>query len=234
MQLPYFFIKEIPASPGIVVLDEENSRHIVQVLRMKDGEQLWLQNGKGLKALAEISDGHKKHCAVVLKEFYSEPAPKRSVTIAISLLKNASRFEWFLEKATEIGVTRIVPLLCARTESQKFRIDRLKGILVSAMLQSQRLWLPEICEPVDFNKFLEEEFSGEKFIAHCMSEEKRNPLENYRSENSVILIGPEGDFTAGEIDIALRKNFVAASLGDHRLRTETAGVVAATLLCRQF
>lgn len=230
MSLPHFFVEDLPAS-GTIVLDEENSRHIVQVLRMKTGEQVRLLNGKGVALIAEIADVHKKHCAVNIGESFTEPAPGKRITVAISLLKNVSRFEWFLEKATEIGVTTIVPLICARTEGHKFRMARMQTILVSAMLQSQRLWLSEISEPVTFRKFALEEKQDTKFIAHCRNGEVRNPIENYHPQHAVIMIGPEGDFTPEEIELAIQNNFQPVSLGAYRLRTETAGIVAATLLC---
>ena len=157
-----------------------------------------------------------------------KPAPN---TIAISLVKNAHRFEWFLEKATEIGISRIIPLLCTRTEKQHFRYDRMKGILVSAMLQSQQAWLPLLDEPVRFNEFLRRDISGQKFIAHC-EEDARNPLalQLQKGQGKLVCIGPEGDFTIDEIYTATSNGFLPVSLGNTRLRTETAGIVAATLL----
>ncbi len=232
MSLPHFFVKDLPQGEESLVLGEENSRYIVQVLRMKDGEKIWLLNGKGMKARAEILEAHKKHCTVSILEFYSEPRPATNITIAISLLKNVSRFEWFLEKATEIGVSKVVPLLCTRTETQKFRADRMQTIIQSAMLQSQRLWLPELSDPVKFEKYLEEKFTGSKFIAHCINEQERNSLAEIQAGDALILIGPEGDFTEQEIAFALQSNYGPVSLGAYRLRTETAGLVAAALLCR--
>ena len=144
--------------------------------------------------------------------------------------KNVSRFEWFLEKATEIGVGEIIPLICERTEKEKFRQDRLQQILISAMLQSQQCHMPLLQEPLAFNKAVNLNFE-QKFIAHC-TDEKKAPLstQSKRSTSSLILIGPEGDFTNIEIELALNKKFVPVSLGENRLRTETAGIVAATLL----
>jgi len=148
-------------------------------------------------------------------------------------LKNSNRFEWFLEKATEIGINEIIPLICERTEKQKFRYDRMKGICTSAMLQSQQVWLPILHEPRPFNHLTIEQFKqSQKFIAHCIEEKKRNlsDLVNDSLPSQIILIGPEGDFTPDEIQLALQNHFIAVSLGETRLRAETAGVVAATIL----
>src|SRR6185295_12899984 len=156
----------------------------------------------------------------------------RNITIAISLLKNTNRFEWFLEKATEIGVSEIIPLICERTEKQKFRYDRMKGICISAILQSQQTWLPILNEPKQFDDIVIQQFDQQqKFIAHCDESSVKKQLSTLQSFNSsIIFIGPEGDFTKDEIKLALENNFVPVSLGETRLRTETAGIVAASLL----
>jgi 16S rRNA (uracil1498-N3)-methyltransferase len=237
MPLPFFYTEPVAAAQNIVVLNEENSKHAVQVLRMQNGEQLKLTDGLGNLYTAEISDAHKKKCTVNILERSFEDAPATKVSIAVSPVKNNSRFEWFLEKATEIGVTEIIPLLCSRTEKQHFRYDRMNGILISALLQSQQVWLPKLHEPVKYEKYLQslENKAGQKFIAHC-EEDQKTSLRDLLSTNqpinqSTILIGPEGDFTKEEIALALRNNFVPVALGDTRLRTETAALVAATLLC---
>jgi 16S rRNA (uracil1498-N3)-methyltransferase len=162
----------------------------------------------------------------------NEEERKRSVAIGISLLKNASRFEWFLEKATEIGVSEIIPLLCERTEKEKFRFDRMQQILISAMLQSQQCWLPVLHQPTEFKNIITQK-NDRKFIAHCIDEEK-TPLTNEQINQStsvLILIGPEGDFTEKEIAVAIENIFQPISLGSTRLRTETAGMFAAVVLC---
>ena len=231
MDLPYFFFDSNIANAN-VELNEETSRHIVQVLRMENGEKLMLANGKGQTFKVEISNAHKKYCRVnVLETFFSEK-PKPQVSIAISLLKNSSRFEWFLEKAVEIGVQKIIPLICKRTEKQHFRFDRMKAITISAMLQSKQSYLAELSEPKKINDFVIEKIEGQKFIAHCEETGDKNKIpDNLNLENRLILIGPEGDFTHEEIHSALTNNFSPVTLGQTRLRTETAGIVAATLLC---
>lgn len=237
MALPFFYIANYDEQP-VIELEEEAARHIVQVLRMKEGEQLHLTNGKGILLLTEISATGKKYCAVrVLKKTTQSP-PERKISIAISLVKNPSRFEWFLEKATEIGVSEIIPLICTRTEKEKFRHDRLNAICISAMLQSQQIWLPVLHEPVKFEnmgKWKSE--NGINLIAHCEEGDKRglqhlhiSTPDSYRDPHSLICIGPEGDFTPDEIALALKEGFHPVTLGSTRLRTETAGIVAASLL----
>ncbi|MFT3908962.1 MAG: RsmE family RNA methyltransferase [Ferruginibacter sp.] len=234
MSLPFFYIDEINTNTANLVLNEETSKHVVQVLRMKVGEQLQITNGKGNLFTTEIINDHKKKAEVKILSSTFVKAPEKKISIAISLVKNTSRFEWFLEKATEIGVNEIIPLICTRTEKQHFRLDRMNGILISAMLQSQQAWLPVLHEPVQFGNLEMSQFENyEKYIAHCLPDDNKKPLhlQIFKSSNRLILVGPEGDFTTQEIDHALQNNFTAVALGETRLRTETAGIVAATLLC---
>jgi 16S rRNA (uracil1498-N3)-methyltransferase len=200
---------------------------------MKIGEQLNLTDGKGTLLTCEISADNKKHCSVVPQKIVYQQQATNKVSIAISLLKNNNRFEWFLEKATELGVSEIVPLICGRTEKEKFRSDRLKGICISAMLQSQQTWLPILHEPANYTNYLRSfnEKDQQKFIAHCVdSVSKRDLLSCKPFHSPAILIGPEGDFTLEEIDLAYQTGFIPVSLGTKRLRTETAGITAAVLL----
>jgi 16S rRNA (uracil1498-N3)-methyltransferase len=235
MALPFFYKKDINLTTTDVILDEATSKHIVQVLRMKNGEQLQLTNGKGVLFTCEIKDDNRKKCTVSVVQKSETGNPKPEIVIAISLLKNTTRFEWFLEKATEIGVTGIIPLICERTEKTTFKMERMNNILVSAMLQSQQCWLPVLHEPVKFaNMQMDKWATGQKLIAHCETEATKELLTNKlinQLTNKLICIGPEGDFTKQEIEWALKNNFMPVSLGNTRLRTETAGMVAATLLC---
>lgn len=252
MALPFFYIESYDSSSAIIILNEETSKHAVQVLRMKEGELLNLTDGKGNLFTAEITAANKRNCAVRINTLIFTPPAVRKISIAISLVKNATRFEWFLEKATEIGVSEIIPLLCERTERQHFRNDRMKGILVSAMLQSQQTWLPVLHQPKKFEDVfrltppsdgIEETGVGsrqtgtadgaQKFIAHCEEGNKQSIKQMMEDGASMytILIGPEGDFTPNEIQLATENNFIPVTLGETRLRTETAGVVAASLLC---
>ena len=215
MALPFFYIEEIQTGSGQLVLNEETSKHVVQVLRMQPGEHLNLTDGTGNLFAAEIIDDHKKKCRIkILSTVYRQPS-ERKITIAISLIKNASRFEWFLEKATEIGINEIIPLICERTEKQHVRFERMKGILVSAMLQSQQTWLPVIAEPIKYSKFIVNEYMGQNFIAHCEDEQIKKPLHQQisTSAHQLICIGPEGDFSPAEIEQALQQQFIPVSLG---------------------
>lgn len=233
MSLPFFYKEDIPAGAQDVILDEDTSKHVVQVLRMQKGEQLQLTDGKGNLYVATITEDHKKKTVVHIESNTYQQPSQQKITIAISLLKNTSRFEWFLEKATEIGVTEIVPLLCTRTEKEHFRYDRMQSILVSAMLQSQQVWLPELHEPIQFDNLVIRQFDNtNKLIAHC-EEDYKQSINNCRIvelSNYLILIGPTGDFTKEEITLARQQGFQPVTLGDTRLRTETAGIVAAALL----
>lgn len=228
MSLPFFFVKSLDKT---IVLDEATSKHMINVLRMQKGEEVLLTDGKGKKATAGIADDNRKKCVVEISSVITEEDRKNKVAIGISLIKNSSRFEWFLEKATEIGVSEIIPLICERTEKEKFRFDRMQNILVSAMLQSQQCWLPLLHEPTEFEKVIRLSFE-KKFIAHCEDSNKQQLSPQYLNIpiSQLILIGPEGDFTHEEIELAIENNFVPTSLGNTRLRTETAGMVAATLL----
>ncbi|HNN72759.1 MAG TPA: RsmE family RNA methyltransferase [Ferruginibacter sp.] len=233
MALPFFYKEDIAAGAEQVILDEDTSKHIVQVLRMQNGEQLQLTDGKGNLFTGVITDNNRKRCAVGILQTTNLQPQTRKISIAISLLKNTSRFEWFLEKATEIGVSEIIPLVCARTEKTAFKYDRMKSILVSAMLQSQQCWLPRLHEPAKFSELVPAALQQQKLIAHCEETGEKKQLSTLQpfSASTIILIGPEGDFTPEEIQLALGNNFSAATLGTTRLRTETAGVVAASLLC---
>ncbi|MDF2383785.1 16S rRNA (uracil(1498)-N(3))-methyltransferase [Nostoc ellipsosporum NOK] len=229
MQLPFFYIPD-DTSAQEITLGEDTSRHIVQVLRMKTGEQLNLTDGKGQLITASITFDHKKHCKVAVINRSLEPEMRPRTSIAISLLKNPSRFEWFLEKATEIGIREIIPLLSARTEKDKFRTDRMQTICISAMLQSRQCWLPLLHEPTSFGQVIQQASQPLKFIAHC-EDRPRQPLwQQDRSEDMLLLIGPEGDFTTTEIDQALEAGFTPVTLGATRLRTETAGISGALQL----
>jgi 16S rRNA (uracil1498-N3)-methyltransferase len=239
MALPFFYKEDIDLTTTNVVLDEATSKHIVQVLRMQNGEQLQLTNGKGNLFTAEITDDNRKKCAVTIVKTINHQLSTINITIAISLIKNTTRFEWFLEKATEVGVTEIIPLICERTEKTNFKMERMKSILVSAMLQSQQCWLPVLHQPAPYKKLLEgfktlqELEMQQKFIAHCEDENNKVSLTSKLlnpSTSKLILLGPEGDFTKNEIELALQNNFIPVALGETRLRTETAGVVAATIL----
>lgn len=230
MALPYFYEPSVSVASKNFTLSEETSKHCVQVLRMKEDDQLQLTDGRGNLFTAFITNADKKKCEVAIHSSNFTPHPTKKVCIAISLLKNASRFEWFLEKATELGIGEIMPLLCQRTERQHFRFDRMNAILVSAMLQSQQTWLPVLHEPVKFENVINVSTYHQKLIAHCEEGSKQCIKELQLSQSIQMLIGPEGDFSHEEIEKALNKNYIPVSLGNTRLRTETAGISASVLL----
>ena len=233
MSLPYFYETDITFPHH--TLTEETAKHCIQVLRMKEGEWMLLTNGNGSSYKAIIININKKSCEVKIEEVINHQPKPANISIAISLLKNTARLEWFIEKATEIGVASIIPLICEHTEKQNFRYDRMNNILIAAMLQSQQTFLPHLYQPKKYNDFINEDFEGIKLIAHCADDEKKlmnDVIEN--DKNILMLIGPEGDFSSDEIQLALLKNFKPVSLGSTRLRSETAGVVAATLLSNQY
>jgi 16S rRNA (uracil1498-N3)-methyltransferase len=232
MSLPIFYTEDLNTSQQLITLNEDTSKHVVQVLRMGKGEQLQLTDGKGVLVTTVIEDNHKKKCVVKSIEVKNTAAPIRKSSVAISILKNNARFEWFLEKATEIGITEIIPLICERTEKHHFRLERMKNILVSAMLQSQQVWLPQLQDPQKLQDVILRSVQQQKFIGHCLEEERTSlsSLVDQDADSTIILIGPEGDFSKSEIELALQNNFLPVTLGDTRLRTETAGIVASTIL----
>lgn len=233
MSVPFFYEPTIQAANPQFVLSESTSKHCVQVLRMKPMQPLHLTDGKGGLFLAKIISPDKQKSVALIESVQQIPANTRANSIGISLLKNADRTEWMLEKITEIGVSEIYPLLCKRTEHQRFRFDRMQQILIAAMLQSQQVWLPLLHEPLDVKKLITQSEHSQKLIAHC-EDDKKHPISQLaNSNNALILIGPEGDFTPDEITLAKEKNFIPVTLGDTRLRTETAGVVAITLLANR-
>jgi 16S rRNA (uracil1498-N3)-methyltransferase len=230
-----FFLDQPAESGALVPLSEETAKHLVSVLRYKEGDALQLTDGKGNLYNAIIENCGKKKCEVKLLDRNSIEPPRRNITIAISVLKNASRFEWFLEKATEVGINHIIPILCERTERQHFRYERMQTIVVSAMLQSKQYRLPVLEEPVSYHSLFERNdviHASQKFIAHCEDDAKTclPDAVNPSMQSQVILIGPEGDFSHEEIILAESHHFLPVSLGDNRLRAETAGIVAAVML----
>jgi len=223
MQL--FFTKNI--NDNIAVFSQEDARHI-QVLRKKIGDQLSFVDGVGGMYTGEIIDIGKKQCTLsIIQHTPSYNLRNVHLHIGIAPTKNIARLEWFLEKATEIGVEEITPLLCEHSERKKIRIDRLNKILISAMKQSVKAYLPKLNELTKFDQFFQNENQGSKFIAYCNDDNLNHLKTEYSSpENVTILIGPEGDFSQKEIELALQNNYTGVSLGKSRLRTETAGVVA--------
>lgn len=208
-------------------LSPEESHHAVKVLRLTAGTKLQVVDGKGGWHAGQISEAHPKHCLVMFTESKQFPATSFRLQLAVAPTKSNDRFEYFLEKATEIGVNKISPLLCERSERKLIKDDRLQKVVVSAMKQSGRAWLPKLDSLAIFREFVSLPFSGQKFIAHCVEDQKLSLKECYiKGENAVILIGPEGDFSADEIELAIAQGFQPVTLGNYRLRTETAALAA--------
>lgn len=215
---------------SLAIFNEDEARHIAQVLRRKVGDAMQLTDGKGNLYEGEIIDLGKKTCVVGIKSTI-EAYNKRPfhLHIAIAPTKNIDRLEWFLEKATEMGIDEITPLICKRSERTVIKYERLNGILISAMKQSLQTHLPVLNQSIDFQSFMKKdsELKGARFIAYCNDETTPLLSKIYEMQSDcVILIGPEGDFTEGEVKLAFERQFKGISLGKNRLRTETAGLVA--------
>ncbi|MES2800020.1 MAG: 16S rRNA (uracil(1498)-N(3))-methyltransferase [Bacteroidota bacterium] len=219
-----FFDSTISIADTSFILNEEESLHICKVLRLKNGQEIELVNGKGSIFQAKITDAHPKKCAVEILSFHTEKAADFEIHIAIAPTKNMDRLEWMVEKCTELGATHFTFLLCKNNERKILKIDRLEKIAISAMKQSKRKYLPTIASLPTFKDFVKQHPAG--LIAHCYEGEKSVIKEAITKKNCPILIGPEGDFSIDEVDFALANGYKAISLGNNRLRTETAGLFA--------
>ncbi len=218
-------------SNQVVELNPEESKHLCKVMRKTEGEKVLLLNGKGQRGLAELIKAHPKKAEVQVQQIESfEQRANTQLTIAIAPTKNLNRMEYFVEKATEIGIDKIVPILCTQSERKVIKTDRLEKIAIAAMKQSGQLFLPEITDLMPVKKFTETHLNG--FIGYC-PDHKTNPSllnEVNNQSNITILIGPEGDFTKEEVNFALYNGYKTVSLGNSILRTETAGVLACSLI----
>ena len=213
-------------------LSEEESKHIIRVLRFRKGDVVFLTNGIGDFFKAEITEEDPKACGVkVIETNHAFGKRNYKLHVAIAPTKNIDRFEWFLEKATEIGIDEITPLICEHSERREIKLERLNKVIVSALKQSVKAYLPKLNAAASFNSFVSAVKEQQKFICST-SADKNNLLKSIYSKgnDALILIGPEGDFSPKEIEEAVKNNFIPVSLGESRLRTETAGIVAASLL----
>ena len=207
--------------------DKEESKHIVKVLRKKDGDILFVTNGLGFLFTTKIVLAIESKCTVAIVSFEKYNKLPFHLHLAVAPTKMNDRFEWFLEKATEIGVSEITPIICEHSERKFIKNERFEKIIASAMKQSNQYYLPKLNEPIVFKDFLKQEFSGKRFIAHCEETDKTLLKDVLKPKSDVtILIGPEGDFSVKEIQLALDTRFIPVSLGHTRLRTETAAIVA--------
>ena len=207
-------------------LPDTEAHHCLKVLRMKQGDTIRLTDGKGYFYDAEIAEISPKRCVVNLLETIPQPPLwKGKIEIALAPTKNADRIEWFVEKATEIGIDKISFLRCRFSERKEMSAERIVKIMISAMKQSEKAQLPVLQTIIGFKDFIKQDFNGQKFIAHCYEEEKKLLAQAYRkNENALILIGPEGDFSEEEVSLAKESGFIPISLGNSRLRTETAAL----------
>ena len=207
--------------------NKEESRHIVKVLRKKSGDILHITNGNGWLFEGELTLVDTKHCSVnILSKALQKKRPY-NLHIAVAPTKMNDRYEWFLEKATEIGIETITPIICDHSERKVVKTERFEKIIQSAMKQSLQFYLPKLNPPIVFKDFVNQDFTDQKFIAHCEDTHKSTLKSKLKSkQNCTILIGPEGDFSVKEIEIALRHNFIPVTLGETRLRTETAAITA--------
>lgn len=216
-------------------LSEEESKHCIRVLRLVEGDRIYLVDGRGGFYETHIIEAHPKRCMVqVLDVKLNFGKRNYYLHVAISPLKSLDRFEWFLEKATEIGIDEITPIITHRSEKREIKLDRCNKIIEAAMKQSKKAFHPKLNEYIAYNKFINNkvEEDATKLIAHCLDSEKKK-LSDYISvvpKKYLILIGPEGDFTEEEIVLANNKNFEALDLGESRLRTETAAIKACALV----
>jgi 16S rRNA (uracil1498-N3)-methyltransferase len=209
-------------------LDEEESKHCIRVLRLKNGDQVNLIDGKGGFYLAEIIDDHPKKTTLKVFSVQKEFAKRNHyLHIAVAPTKNIDRFEWFLEKATEIGIDEITPIICDRSERKEVKIDRSNKIITAAVKQSLKGYHPQLNKQITFKEFIAQASADMKYIAHCEVGDKKSMASAFITQQKyLILIGPEGDFSPTEIDIALQNGFVPITLGTSRLRTETAALQA--------
>ncbi len=223
-----FYTPELTERAVRFTLGEEESRHCVKVLRLSVNDRVFLVDGRGGLYTAAIEVADPRHTQLKIEDVQAEYHRRNHyLHIAIAPTKNLDRLEWFLEKAVEIGIDEVTPIICARSERKDLRVDRLQKLVVSAMKQSLRAYLPVVNEPVKLKDFLSGRHEGQKFIAHCGEGERVDLGARLQpGQSCVVMIGPEGDFTPEEVTGSLALGYVPVTLGNSRLRTETAGLEA--------
>lgn len=225
MQL--FYSPDIPEDSNTFSFSREESKHIVKVLRKSVGDTLYITNGNGILLTAEIEfiSNNKCNAKIVSKE--KQEKRNYNIHLAVAPTKMNDRYEWFLEKATEIGIDTVTPIICDHSERKVIKKERFERILQSAMKQSLNCYLPKLNDAISFKDFINQEIKGQLFIAHCEDTDRKSLKNELKTKTDVtILIGPEGDFSVKEIEMALKHNFIPVTLGTTRLRTETAAIVA--------
>lgn len=227
----YFYQESLDNSVTQFAFSPEESRHMVKALRKREGDIVYITNGKGLVFTAEILEANPRRCMGQIRETRKVHPTMHSLHLAVAPTKKADRFEWFLEKATEMGVDQITPVICEHSEREHLQMERMRRILQEAMKQSLRAYLPTLNDPVPLGTFLEGKHPDLKFIAHCEEDDKVELKRRLAADKDVVvLIGPEGDFSTAEIRMAEDKGFLPVSLGQYRLRTETAALMACAVV----
>ena len=225
MQL--FYNKDITENTTQFSFLKEESKHIAKVLRKKEGDILHITNGDGWLFKAKISIANIKNCVADIVSKTLQPKKNYHLHLAVAPTKMNDRYEWFLEKATEIGIDSITPIICDRSERRHIKQERFEKILQAAMKQSLQCYLPKLNPVISFKEFINQDFDGQLFIAHCEDIDKKSLKQQLQAKQNVtILIGPEGDFSVKEIEMVIQNKFIPVTLGETRLRTETAAIVA--------
>ena len=223
----YFFHPEALSENDELVLSDEEARHAIKVLRLTKGNSIQLINGLGQLGEGEITNITGNKISVVINKVDTEKKPHYEISIALAILKKRDRLEWFIEKAVELAVGKIFVFSSQHTEKSNADTKRLNKIAVTALKQSGNLWMPEIISDMGFKDIVSGSYPGSKFIAHCRDEQKQLLRDVYnKADSALVLIGPEGDFSEPEIKQAYDHGFVPVSLGDLRLRAETAALTA--------
>lgn len=225
MQL--FYNPNISADQEAFSFDKEESRHIAKVLRKKEGDKLFVTNGLGELFTVEVTLATDHKCQVKIIRVEHVSPKKYQLHLAVAPTKMNDRYEWFLEKATEIGIDQITPIFCDHSERKNFNHERMEKIIISALKQSNQYTLPRLNQAITFKEFIQQKNEGLNLIAHCEETHRKSLKEMLQPEiNVTILIGPEGDFSSQEIEMALKADYIPVTLGQTRLRTETAAIVA--------
>lgn len=222
-----FYNPDITEATIEIFFQKEESKHIVKVLRKKNGDILHITNGYGWLFTAKITHADIKNCIAIITNKEKQPKKPYHVHLAVAPTKMNDRYEWFLEKATEIGINTITPIICDNSERKTIKTDRFEKILQAAMKQTLSCYMPKLHNAISYKEFIGQSFSGQKFIAHCEETNKKSlKAEIIPNKDITILIGPEGDFSVKEIEMAINNSFIPVTLGNTRLRTETAAIVA--------
>lgn len=222
-----FYSKDI--NKDTIVLRDEEFTHCIKSLRKRIGDRIIVTNGAGMEYMTEVQSIEKRSCDLNILELIEHAPPQSELVLAVAPTKNMSRYEWFVEKAVEIGVTRVVPIICKNSERKRVRLDRLKKIALSAMKQSKRWYLTQVDEAISIGDFIKSNDDNAKFVAH-FSPEAGHLKDLIKAEsNCTVLIGPEGDFANSELEWLEKSGYTSAILSNSRLRTETAAIVACNI-----